>query len=243
MPIDLSKDRTLGEPFKAAKVSLDKYRLGGLRLPVYLVIDHSGSMRGFFGNGSVQHLAERTLALAAHFDDDGTVPVVFFDDAARQPTLISVTDYAGSIDRIKATAGHMGGTNYVAAMRTIRELHARTAPGMPGFVIFQTDGAPANRGATERELCDAAREPLFWQFVGFGDERNVPPGEGARFDFLRKLDELAVPKKRPVDNAGFFPAGADPRAVPDNVLYDNLMSELPAWLTAYGQFAGIGTNR
>jgi hypothetical protein len=67
---------------------------------------------------------------------------------------------------------------------------------------------------------------MFWQFIGFGD-----PGS-RQFDFLRRLDDLPVPGKRAVDNAGFFPAGADPRKVCDAELYDRLVGEFPAWLAA-----------
>ena len=109
MAIDLTKLTAtapgLVDLYKTARVSLDKHRLGGERAAVYLVIDHSRSMSRYFKDGSVQALAERVLALAAHFDDDGTVPVIFFDTTARQPVDISVYDYAGSIDRIKASAG------------------------------------------------------------------------------------------------------------------------------------------
>lgn len=68
--------------------------------------------------------------------------------------------------------------------------------------------------------------PLFWQFIGFGDP------DSKQFDFLRRLDELAVPGKRVVDNAGFFHAGSDPRAVSDGELYDRLVGEFPTWLVA-----------
>ncbi|WP_164873031.1 VWA domain-containing protein, partial [Streptomyces resistomycificus] len=51
-----------------------------------------------------------------------------------------------------------------------------------------------------------------------------------QFDFLRRLDELAVPGKRVVDNAGFFHAGVDPRKVSDAELYDRLVGEFPKWL-------------
>lgn len=61
--------------FKTAAVSLDRNRIGGERAAVYLVLDRSGSMRRYYRDGSVQHFAEQTLALAANLDDDGTVPV------------------------------------------------------------------------------------------------------------------------------------------------------------------------
>src|SRR5262245_65676303 len=95
-------------------------------------------MSRYFKDGSVQALAERVLALAAHFDDDGTVPVIFFDTTARPAVDISVYDYAGSIDRIKAAAGTMGSTNYAAAMRAVIEQHK--GPG-PAFRVVQRGGA------------------------------------------------------------------------------------------------------
>jgi hypothetical protein len=230
MPIELTKLQAtapgLVDLYKKARVSLDKHRLGGERAAVYLVIDHSRSMSRYFKDGSVQGLAERVLALAAHFDDDGTVPVVFFDSDARQSVEISVYDYAGSIDRIKAAAGKMGSTDYAAAMRAVIALHK--GPG-PAFVVFQTDGAPNSKREATEVLCDAARLPIFWQFIGFGDDE---------FAFLRRLDELPVPAKRVVDNAGFFAAGIEPTSIPDGQLYDSLMAEFPSWL-ADARAAGI----
>jgi hypothetical protein len=224
VPIDLTKAApSFVNLYKTARVSLDKHRLGGERAAVYLVIDHSRSMGRYFKDGSVQALAERVLALAAHFDDDGTVPVIFFDTTARTAVEISVTDYAGSIDRIKAGAGAMGATNYAAAMRAVIDLHKGRGPA---FVVFQTDGAPTSKRETTEVLCEAAKLPIFWQFIGFGDDE---------FAYLRRLDDLPVPSKRIVDNAGFFPAGPEPQQLPDDVLFDNLMSEFPQWLAAARQ--------
>jgi hypothetical protein len=52
------------------------------------------------------------------------------------------------------------------------------------------------------------------------------------FAFLRRLDDLDVPRHRIVDNAGFFHAGRDPRAVPDDLLYSRLLQEFPRWLSS-----------
>ena len=227
MPIELTKlPPGLVDLYKTARVSLDKHRLGGERAAVYLVIDHSRSMSRYFKDGSVQALAERVLALAAHFDDDGTVPVIFFDTTARPAVEIELTNYTGSIDRIKSTAGPMGATDYAAAMRAVIDHHQGRGPA---FVVFQTDGAPTSKRETTEVLCEAAKLPIFWQFIGFGDDE---------FAFLRRLDDLPVPARRMIDNAGFFPAGLEPQSVPDEVLYDNLMSEFPSWLRA-ARTAGV----
>lgn len=208
---------------KTAAVSLQKKGLTGQRAAVYLVLDHSGSMRGFYKDGSVQHLAEQALGLSANLDDDGSVPVIFFDSKARQPIEVGLDDYLGRIDREQQRLGRMGTTNYAAAMEAVIDHYAAADTDAPAFVIFQTDGSPDSRTAAEQILCRASTLPIFWQFIGFGDDE---------FKFLRKLDDLPVPKKRAVDNAGFFPAGGDPKSMSDTDLYDALMAEYPQWLTA-----------
>ncbi|TLQ46585.1 vWA domain-containing protein [Streptomyces marianii] len=210
--------------YKSAAVSLAKHGLSGRRAAVYLVLDYSGSMRQYYGDGSVQALADRVLGLSAHLDDDGRVPVVVFSTDIDAETDIELADHEGRIDRIVAGLGHMGRTNYHLAMDAVIDDYLDSGATDPALVVFQTDGGPSNRAAAERYVCKAARLPMFWQFIGFGDP------DSRQFDFLRRLDDLAVPAKRPVDNAGFFHAGQDPRKVPDTELYDRLLSEFPAWL-------------
>ncbi len=212
--------------YKTAGVSLTEHGLDGQRAAVYLVVDYSGSMKPYYADGSVQALADRVLGLAAHFDDDGRVPVVFFSTDVDAVTDIALADHRGSIERIVAGLGHMGRTSYHLAMDAVIDHYLDSGSTDPALVVFQTDGGPINKLAAERYLCKAARLPLFWQFIGFGD-----PGS-KQFDFLRKLDELVVPGKRVVDNAGFFHAGADPRTVSDAELYDRLVGEFPKWLVA-----------
>ncbi|MGW1723778.1 vWA domain-containing protein [Streptomyces sp. NPDC002306] len=212
--------------YKRAGDSLDRHGLDGQRAAVYLVVDYSGSMKPYYKDGSVQALADRVLGLSAHLDDDGRVPVVFFSTDVDAETDIALADHQGRIERIVAGLGHMGKTAYHLAMDAVIDHYLDSGSTAPALVVFQTDGGPINKLAAERYLCKAATLPLFWQFVGFGDP------ESRQFEFLRKLDELAVPQKRVVDNAGFFHAGADPREVSDAELYDRLLGEFPKWLVA-----------
>ncbi|MEU6377971.1 VWA domain-containing protein [Streptomyces sp. NPDC046909] len=212
--------------YKSAGVSLRKHGLDGLRAAVYLVVDYSGSMKPYYNDGSVQALADRVLGLSAHLDDDGTVPVVFFSTDVDAETEIALADHEGRIDRIVAGLGHMGKTSYHLAMDAVIDHYLDSGSRAPALVVFQTDGGPINKLAAERYLCKAARLPLFWQFIGFGDAKSK------QFDYLRKLDELAVPDKRVVDNAGFFHAGSEPRKVSDAELYDRIVGEFPKWLVA-----------
>ncbi|MYR39044.1 VWA domain-containing protein [Streptomyces sp. SID4944] len=212
--------------YKSAGVSLEKHGLNGRRAAVYLVLDYSGSMRDYYKDGTVQALADRVLGLSAHLDDDGRVPVVFFSTDVDGHAEIGLDRHHGMIDKIVANLGHMGRTNYHVAMDAVIDDYLDSGSTDPALVVFQTDGGPTSKLAAERYLCKAARLPLFWQFIGFGNTRS------SQFDFLRRLDELPVPAKRPVDNAGYFHAGPDPRKVPDTELYDRLLGEFPSWLAA-----------
>ncbi|GAA3370218.1 VWA domain-containing protein [Streptomyces sannanensis] len=218
--------------YKSAGVFLERHGAAGQRAAVYLVLDYSGSMKAYYKDGSVQALADRVLGLSAHLDDDGRVPVVFFSTDIDAETDIALRNHRGRVAEIVAGLGHMGKTSYHLAMDAVIDHYLDSGTTAPALVVFQTDGGPINKLAAERYLCKAAKLPLFWQFIGFGDPHS------RQFDFLRKLDELAVPAKRPVDNAGFFHAGADPWAVSDAELYDRLVGEFPAWLAA-ARAAGI----
>jgi hypothetical protein len=214
---------------KSAAVSLAKNQVGGERAAVYLVLDRSGSMRPFYRDGSVQHLAEHTLALAANLDDDGVVPVVFFSTGVDGIADVSLDAYRDRIGPLHESMGHMGRTNYHVAIEAVIDHYRSCGATDPAFVVFQTDGAPTSKAAAEHALCKAAALPIFWQFVGFGDDD---------FRFLRRLDDLPVPTRRVIDNAGFFAAGPTPKSLSDARLYDQLLNEFPQWLKA-ARKAGI----
>ncbi len=215
---------------KTASVSLEKKGLAGHRAAVYLVLDHSGSMSDFYRVGAVQRLAEQALGLSVNIDDDGTVPTVFFSNQASQPADIRLSNYQGAVARLH-TQQRWGGTHYSTAMQSVIAHYQQSGARHPALVIFQTDGNPQDQRQAEAVLKDASKLPMFWSFVGFGDE----------LTFLRKLDNLRVGfGGRKVDNASLFETGADPRNVSDAVLYDGIMHEYPQWLDA-AQRAGIVT--
>ncbi|WP_372344641.1 VWA domain-containing protein [Streptomyces sp. KL116D] len=208
---------------KKAAVSLQKAGLSGQKAAVYLVLDHSGSMHGFYRNGDVQRLAEQALGLSANLDDDGTVPVIYFGSQASPAFNVQLTDYQGVITRTHVGVP-WGTTNYTAAMDTVVSHHQQSGASEPALVIFQTDGAPDNRRSVEQALRAYSKGPFFWSFVGFG----------GRVAFLEKLDEL---DGRAVDNASFFHA-ANPQAVSDEQLYDGITREYAGWIAA-ARAAGI----
>lgn len=213
---------------KSAALSLDKKGLTGHRAAVYLVLDHSGSMYDHYEHGNVQRLSDQALGLSVNLDNDGTVPVIFFSSNAAPASNIRLENHQGVIGHLHASQ-RWGGTKYAPAMRAVIDHYETSGATDPALVIFQTDGEPSDRKETENLLKESSRLPIFWSFIGFGDE----------LTFLRKLDDLRVGfGGRKVDNASLFETGHNPRNITDDQLYDGIMHEYPQWLNA-ARAAGI----
>ncbi|MFF7179983.1 VWA domain-containing protein [Streptomyces sp. NPDC008121] len=211
-----AKAPQLADAYKAAGTVLKKQGLTGARAAVYLVVDRSGSMRGYFKDGSVQRIAEQTVALAAHLTEDATVTAVFFSTDIDGTAELRPEGIEGRIDEINADLGRLGRTNYHRAVEEVLAHHEKTDPTRPAFVVFQTDGAPDLKTAATEALAQAADRPIHWQFVAWGEEDNKA------FDYLRKL---TAPR------TGTFFAGATPAETGHPAFFRGLLAD---WQTQDG---------
>ncbi|MEU6974681.1 VWA domain-containing protein [Streptomyces sp. NPDC046371] len=207
----------LADAYKAAGAVLKKQGLAGARAAVYLVVDRSGSMRPYFKDGSVQRLAEQTVALAAHLSEDATVTAVFFSTDIDGTAELRPADLTPDrIETVNATLGRMGRTNYHRAVEEVLAHHEKNDPARPALVVFQTDGAPESRTAATQALAEAADRPVHWRFTAWGEE------DGKAFDYLRKLPATAP-------RTGVHLAGPAPLETPHAAFYRGLLADAPAF--------------
>ncbi len=211
---------------KKAQFAVSRHGLEGVSAKVALVLDRSGSAAGLYDSGTMQKAAERILAVATQFDDDGSIDVFGFHDSAFRVGDLTLSNYQGGINQLFRRKSQYGGTDYGAAIGAVTShffaggmFSKRPDLSVPVYVAFLTDGMTQN----QRKALEAGREssnyPIFFQTVGIGDPYH--------FDFIKK--QLNNHGGR-LDNFGFF-STPDIGGMPDGPLLDGLLNEFPGWIT------------
>ncbi|MCO8164107.1 VWA domain-containing protein [Pseudomonas sp. 21LCFQ010] len=214
---------------KKAQVSLEKAQLTDTRARVGLVLDASGSMNGQYSRGHVQEVVDRLLPLAVHFDDDGALDCWAF---AAKPMRLTPVTLSNFRDFIKTDHGgwrdwELGSrvNNEPKVMRQVIDFYKQSGDRTPVYILFISDGGVSQNREIIKLMSEAARLPIFWQFVGLG---------GHGYGVLEKLDDM---EGRVVDNCNFFALDRLDE-IAEEKLYDLLMEEFPDWLKA-AKSAGI----
>jgi len=191
---------------------------------VVFCIDASGSMTDEYRNGTVQSIVERLMPVAVKFDDNQSMETFMFSNGCTEVKPATPKNFDTYVKNVLYPAFDGCGTEYAPVMKKILQNYGKSK--IPTFVIFITDGDNSDKSATQEIMCKASEYPIFWKFIGIGNNE--------RFTFLEKLDDLSG---RKVDNANFVQI-KDINKITDEDLYNQLMIEYPQWQLAAKQ-AGI----
>ncbi|MBV5561058.1 VWA domain-containing protein [Pseudomonas aeruginosa] len=206
---------------KKAQVSLEKAKLTHVKARVALVLDASGSMNSQYSKGRVQEVVNRLLPLAVHFDDDGSIDCWAFAAKPQKLSEITLSNYQDFIntDNYGWRDWNVGSriNDEPRVMEQVINYYLNDGDRSPVYVLFISDGGVHENRKITKLMTEAAKLPLYWQFVGLG---------GHGYGILEKLDDM---KGRVVDNCGFF-ALDDLHQVSEEHLYDQLMEEFPNWI-------------
>ena len=221
--VSLTKNPELNKKLTLRKLTLEKTateaKVNGTMARVVFALDHSGSMRNMYKDGTVQTLLERVFPMAMYFDDNSELDFYWFDSVYKEFEAITPDNLEGYVENvILSKKDHFGGTCYAPIMMEILNRFGKRDPAnIPTFVIFITDGANSDKRASKEVLTEASRYNLFWKFIGIGSEK---------FEFLERLDTLTG---RFIDNANFISVN-DLAAISDDDLYTMLLEEFSDWL-------------
>ena len=230
--IDITKKANINLLKKKVDIVLKKKGIAQYVARVALVLDISGSMLNNYTSGAVQSFLERIVPVSSRLDDDKELDVWFFGTTFKRTkpaTEDNVDDY------IKQECGAMrrallffkmpslmmelgGGTNESSViLDVVKKYTQENTSNLPTLVVFLSDGGVTDNQAIKKAITDAAKHPIFWQFVGLG---------GSNYGILEKLDTMTG---RVVDNANFFHVD-DLAKITDEELYERMLNEFPTWL-------------
>lgn len=213
-------------------ILLNKQGIGNVVARVALVLDISGSMSHQYSSGAVQAFLERIVPVASRLDTDRILDIWFFGTTFKRTKSVKEMNAEGYI---KKECGEMkrallvfkmpslmlelgGGNNEPLVIGDVIKKYTQEEPSkLPTFIVFISDGGVTDEQGIKKAVVDAAKYPIFWQFVGLA---------GSSYGILERLDTI---EGRTVDNANFFHVD-DLGKITDDQLYERLMNEFPTWI-------------
>lgn len=222
--ISLTKNEELNRKISLRKdIVLDEVKRNNITASiarVVFVLDHSGSMRNMYKDGTVQNVLERIFPVAMCFDDNAELEFYWFDNLYKEFEPVTVENLEGYVQKVILSGkDHFGGTCYAPVMEHILNRYGKMdRANIPTFVIFITDGANSDKTAAKAVLTEASHYNIFWKFIGIGNDK---------FEFLERLDNL---KGRFIDNANFVSVN-NLSQIDDRTLYSLILEEYNDWLT------------
>ncbi|AFZ19596.1 TerD family protein [Allocoleopsis franciscana] len=233
-PINITKKANISLLKAKVDIVLKKKDIANVIARVALVLDISGSMMHQYSSGAVQAFLERIVPVASRLDDNKTLDIWFFGSRFKRTKSVTEATVDGYIQKecgenkktflILKTSSLMkelgfGNNEPLVILDVIKKYIQEKPSKLPTFVIFLSDGGVTDEQGIKTAMVDAAKYPIFWQFVGLA---------GSSYGILEKLDTMSG---RLVDNADFFHVD-DLGKITDEQLYERLLNEFPSWLKA-----------
>ncbi|KAB8319401.1 stress protein [Tolypothrix campylonemoides VB511288] len=230
--IDITKKADISLLKSKLGIILQKKGIDNVVARVALVLDISGSMLHQYTSGAVQAFLERIVPVASRLDDDGKLDVWFFGSTFKRTKSVKETNLDSYI---REECGGMkrallvfkmpslmlelgGGNNEPLVLRDLIKKYTQEEPSnLPTFIVFLSDGGVTDEKGIKEAIVDAAKYPIFWQFVGLA---------GSNYGILERLDNMSG---RFIDNANFFHLD-DLGQITDEQLYERLLNEFPNWM-------------
>ncbi|WP_367105161.1 VWA domain-containing protein [uncultured Psychrobacter sp.] len=206
---------------KKATVSLEKRQLQQLTAKVALVLDATGSMNRQYKEGRVQEVVNRLLPLAVSFDDDQALDCWAFGEHCSYLGEVGLNNYADFINTVQGgwRKWELGArtNNEAGVMKAVTDFYQNDGLNVPVYILFISDGGVRDTRGITKIMTNAAKLPMFWQFVGLG---------GRSYGILKDLDNMTG---RLLNNCSFFELD-DLDDISEEALYENMLEEFPSWL-------------
>lgn len=231
-PIDITKKADINLLKTKVDIVLTKKGINNVLARVALILDISGSMLHQYTSGAVQAFLERIVPVASRLDDDQTLEVWFFGSTFKRTKSVTETNVDSYIQKecggMKRTLlllktpslmKELGfGNNETLVIQDVIKKYTQEKPSkLPTFIVFLSDGGVIDEQGIKKAVIDAAKYPIFWQFVGLA---------GSNYGILERLDTMGG---RLIDNADFFHVD-ELSKITDEQLYEKLLNEFPSWI-------------